>query len=144
MMGGRRADSSVTYPVNELAARYGASAAATTSDPAEAYADWAGQDAQPVGLAWPLGWILAAPAGCSDDVPAPEQRRGRDRHGHRRRGKRSGAGGGREAPGVQRRVEQLVGQVVAGRAGEAQHDLLDDGGADDDEDGHRLAAGDEP
>src|SRR3954469_19546306 len=55
MMGARRVDSTVTYPVNELAAKYDASATTTTNDSAEAYADWAGQDPQPVRLDWPLG-----------------------------------------------------------------------------------------
>ena len=38
MVGGRSKDWRVTYPVSELAARYGASAAETTSDPDVAYA----------------------------------------------------------------------------------------------------------
>jgi hypothetical protein len=40
MVGARRPDDSVHYPVNDLAARYGASVAEPTSDAAEAYAGW--------------------------------------------------------------------------------------------------------
>ena len=40
MVGSRAGDWTVTYPVSELAARHGASAAAETSDPDEVYADW--------------------------------------------------------------------------------------------------------
>jgi uncharacterized cupin superfamily protein len=52
MVGRRDADKTVHYPVNELAARYGASVPAPTSVPAEAYADW-GADFTPTRLPWP-------------------------------------------------------------------------------------------
>jgi uncharacterized cupin superfamily protein len=42
MVGTRREDSPVHYPVNELAARHRASALEPTDDPKEAYADWPG------------------------------------------------------------------------------------------------------
>jgi hypothetical protein len=41
------------YPVSEVAAKYGASAAKDTNDLDEAYADWPG-DYLPVRLPWPL------------------------------------------------------------------------------------------
>jgi hypothetical protein len=41
------------YPVSELAAKYGASAANETYDPDEAYADWPGEY-RPLRLPWPL------------------------------------------------------------------------------------------
>ena len=41
------------YPVSEVAAKYGASAAKATDAPDEAYADWPG-DYVPVRLPWPL------------------------------------------------------------------------------------------
>ncbi|HET7648161.1 MAG TPA: cupin domain-containing protein [Gaiellaceae bacterium] len=40
MVGARRSDWSVRYPVSELAARYGASAERETTDPDEVYASW--------------------------------------------------------------------------------------------------------
>jgi uncharacterized cupin superfamily protein len=40
MVGSRTGEWTVSYPASELAARYGASAAAATSDPDEAYAEW--------------------------------------------------------------------------------------------------------
>jgi uncharacterized cupin superfamily protein len=52
MVGARRPDATIHYPVNELAARYGASAAEPTSVPAEAYADWSSQ-LTPTRLPWP-------------------------------------------------------------------------------------------
>ena len=39
-MIGLRLGDEAHYPVNEIAARYGASVSATTDDPAQAYADW--------------------------------------------------------------------------------------------------------
>jgi uncharacterized cupin superfamily protein len=42
------------YPASEVAATHGASAARTTNDPDEAYADWPG-DYTPVRLPWPPG-----------------------------------------------------------------------------------------
>src|SRR6478672_2339909 len=52
MVGARRPDATVHYPVNELAARYGASAAEPTSMSEEAYADWSSQ-LTPTRLPWP-------------------------------------------------------------------------------------------
>jgi len=52
MVGARSPDATVHYPVNELAARHGASVAQPTSVPAEAYADW-GADFTPTRLTWP-------------------------------------------------------------------------------------------
>ncbi|HEY0516327.1 MAG TPA: cupin domain-containing protein [Solirubrobacteraceae bacterium] len=54
MIGSRREDRP-HYPVNEVAARYDASAAATTDDPDEAYADWRQEPWQTVPSPWPLG-----------------------------------------------------------------------------------------
>ena len=54
MVGARSPDKTLEYPANELAARYGASAARTTSSPAEAYADWA-YEFTPTQLPWPPG-----------------------------------------------------------------------------------------
>jgi len=54
MVGARGPEKTLEYPANELAARYGASAPRTTSDPAEAYADW-GSEFTPTQLAWPPG-----------------------------------------------------------------------------------------
>jgi uncharacterized cupin superfamily protein len=42
MVGGRRPDKQLHYPVNEAAARHGASVQRATSDRGEAYADWGG------------------------------------------------------------------------------------------------------
>jgi uncharacterized cupin superfamily protein len=54
MIGCRREDAA-HYPVNELAARYDASTAQDTDDPAEAYADWrAVAPFGPVPNPWPL------------------------------------------------------------------------------------------
>ena len=52
MLGARRDPEELHYPVSELAARYGVSAAKATDDPDEAYADWPG-DYEPVRLPWP-------------------------------------------------------------------------------------------
>ena len=52
MVGARRPDATVHYPVNELAARYGASTAEPTSKPEEAYADWS-SELTPARLPWP-------------------------------------------------------------------------------------------
>ncbi|HVU76961.1 MAG TPA: cupin domain-containing protein [Gaiellaceae bacterium] len=52
LMLGSRPDEPLHYPVSEVAARYGASAAKDTHDPDEAYADWPG-DYAPVRLPWP-------------------------------------------------------------------------------------------
>jgi uncharacterized cupin superfamily protein len=53
LMIGARPDEPLHYPVSELAAKYGASAANETSSPEEAYADWPG-DFVPVRLPWPV------------------------------------------------------------------------------------------
>jgi uncharacterized cupin superfamily protein len=52
MVGARRPDPTIHYPVSELAARYGASAAEPTSLPEEAYADWSAK-LTPTQLPWP-------------------------------------------------------------------------------------------
>ena len=53
-IGARRAERTVHYPVNEVAARHGASVAEPTSDPREAYADWGGRESlQRTRLDWP-------------------------------------------------------------------------------------------
>jgi uncharacterized cupin superfamily protein len=52
MVGARRPDATIHYPVNELAARYGASVVQPTSVPAEAYADW-NSELTPTRLPWP-------------------------------------------------------------------------------------------
>jgi uncharacterized cupin superfamily protein len=52
MIGSRRKDEA-HYPVNEVAAKYGASASHATDDPAEAYAEWRREPAQPVTVEWP-------------------------------------------------------------------------------------------
>jgi uncharacterized cupin superfamily protein len=53
MIGSRRVRQA-HYPVNELAARYDASAKETTDNPAEAYADWADKPRRDVENPWPL------------------------------------------------------------------------------------------
>jgi uncharacterized cupin superfamily protein len=53
MIGSRRVEAA-HYPVNELAARYDASASATTDEPDEAYADWRTEPWRPVASPWPL------------------------------------------------------------------------------------------
>jgi len=53
LMIGARPDVGLHFPVSELAAKHGASAAAETSDGYEAYADWPG-DYRPVRLPWPI------------------------------------------------------------------------------------------
>ena len=53
MIGARREGSTVEYPVNELAAKYDASAAFTTDRSTEAYADWP-DEPQPTRLEWPM------------------------------------------------------------------------------------------
>jgi uncharacterized cupin superfamily protein len=55
LMIGSRRDPRVHYPVNELAAKYDASVAAPTDDPAQAYADWRKQPWTPIRSPWPLG-----------------------------------------------------------------------------------------
>jgi uncharacterized cupin superfamily protein len=53
MIGSRRKDEA-HYPVNEVAAKYGASVTSATDEPAEAYADWRREPWQPIRSAWPL------------------------------------------------------------------------------------------
>jgi uncharacterized cupin superfamily protein len=53
-LGARPEVERLHYPVSEVAAKHGASAARTTDDPDEAYAGWPG-DYLPVRLAWPPG-----------------------------------------------------------------------------------------
>ncbi len=54
MIGARHPGKGVHYPVNELAAPYGASVTEPTDSPAEAYADWP-SEFTPSRLDWPLG-----------------------------------------------------------------------------------------
>ena len=53
MVGARPDVETLHYPVSEVAAKYGASAAKETDEPDEAYADWPGEYS-PVRLPWPL------------------------------------------------------------------------------------------
>jgi uncharacterized cupin superfamily protein len=53
MIGARPEVEQLLYPVGEVAARHGASAARETADPHEAYADWPG-DFTPARLPWPV------------------------------------------------------------------------------------------
>lgn len=53
MVGLRPEVETLRYPVSEVAAQYGASAAKETAEPDEAYADWPGEY-RPVRLPWPL------------------------------------------------------------------------------------------
>jgi uncharacterized cupin superfamily protein len=53
MIGARPEVERLHYPVSDVAAKYGASAAKETSVPDEAYADWPGEYV-PVRLPWPL------------------------------------------------------------------------------------------
>lgn len=52
MVGTRRPGLAIHYPVNEIAARYGASVATATDSPKEAYADWPDEMTE-TKLAWP-------------------------------------------------------------------------------------------
>jgi uncharacterized cupin superfamily protein len=52
MIGLRPEEETLHYPVSDLAAKYGASVAAETFDPDEAYADWPGEH-KPLRLPWP-------------------------------------------------------------------------------------------
>jgi uncharacterized cupin superfamily protein len=54
MVGARLDDEGIVYPVSELAARHGASVAAETSVPDEAYADWP-EPVVPCPAPWPPG-----------------------------------------------------------------------------------------
>ena len=53
MIGSRR-EVAAHYPVSEAAARYGASVAEATDDPAVAYADWRQEPRAPARNPWPL------------------------------------------------------------------------------------------
>ena len=53
MIGLRPEVETLHYPVSEVAAMYGASAARETDEPDEAYADWPGEY-RPLRLPWPL------------------------------------------------------------------------------------------
>lgn len=57
MVGGRRGDLPVHYPVNEDAGRHGASVAEETDDPQKAWAEagWSFADFRPTKLPWPPG-----------------------------------------------------------------------------------------
>ena len=52
MVGTRSDDAAIHYPVEELAARYGASVKEPTDDPREAYADWS-REYEETRLDWP-------------------------------------------------------------------------------------------
>ncbi|MEA2140992.1 MAG: hypothetical protein QOC91_1091 [Solirubrobacteraceae bacterium] len=54
MIGSRRKDEA-HYPVNDVAAKYDASVATATDEPAEAYADWRREPWSPARNPWPLG-----------------------------------------------------------------------------------------
>ena len=53
MIGARPEVETLLFPVSEVAAKYGASAAKESSEAGEAYADWPG-DYEPVRLEWPF------------------------------------------------------------------------------------------
>jgi len=53
MAGARRKARGIHYPLDELAARYGASAPFETDKPPEAYSDWS-DEFEPVRADWPL------------------------------------------------------------------------------------------
>jgi uncharacterized cupin superfamily protein len=53
MLGARPETEKLHYPVSEVAAKHGASAAKDTAIPDEAYADWPGEF-EPVRLPWPV------------------------------------------------------------------------------------------
>jgi uncharacterized cupin superfamily protein len=53
MIGARSEAEQLHYPVSEVAAKHGASAAKETPNPDEAYADWPGEFV-PVRLSWPV------------------------------------------------------------------------------------------
>ena len=53
MVGTRREDATVHYPVNELSARHRASAPESTDDSRQAYADWP-SGFEPTKLDWPI------------------------------------------------------------------------------------------
>jgi hypothetical protein len=53
MIGSRR-EVAAHYPVNEAAAKYGASATKATDDPKEAYAEWHRERRRETPNPWPL------------------------------------------------------------------------------------------
>jgi uncharacterized cupin superfamily protein len=53
MIGARREDEQILYPVSEVAAKYNGSAAKETEIPEEAYVDWPG-DFVPTRVPWPV------------------------------------------------------------------------------------------
>jgi uncharacterized cupin superfamily protein len=53
MLGARTDGKAFHYPASELAARYGASAPAETTDPREAYSDWK-PEFTPIEIDWPV------------------------------------------------------------------------------------------
>jgi uncharacterized cupin superfamily protein len=53
MIGSRRREEA-HYPVNDVAARYGASVRSPTDEPAEAYADWRKEQWRRIPSPWPL------------------------------------------------------------------------------------------
>ena len=55
LMIGSRRKNEAHYPVSEVAAKYDASAASETDEPAEAYADWRREPWRPTPSPWPLG-----------------------------------------------------------------------------------------
>ena len=54
LMIGSRREETAHYPVSEVAAKYGASVAEATDDPAAAYADWRQEPRAPARNPWPL------------------------------------------------------------------------------------------
>jgi uncharacterized cupin superfamily protein len=66
LMIGSRREQRAHYPVNELAARYDASAKAATDSPEEAYADWASEPRGPV----PNPWRRVTQSAGDGDEPA--------------------------------------------------------------------------
>ena len=54
LMIGSRREEAAHYPFSHLAARYGASVARATDEPAEAYADWRQEPRRPTPNPWPL------------------------------------------------------------------------------------------
>jgi tRNA-Thr(GGU) m(6)t(6)A37 methyltransferase TsaA len=77
MVGSRREDAA-HYPVNDTAAKYDASVATPTDDPAEAYADWRQEPRRPTENPWPLGGTELLPIGTvesslTDRASAPKQ-----------------------------------------------------------------------
>ncbi len=54
LMIGSRRERKAHYPVNEVAAQYGASVAEPTDEPERAYADWRKQPSEPIPSPWPL------------------------------------------------------------------------------------------